>query len=78
MRERRVPGDVDVAGEQLLDLPLVIRKEREVERRALLAKIFANAFPYRDDFRIVRNGSEQNRLIHSILLKQRQPGQHAR
>ena len=32
VRERRVPRDVDVAGEQGLDLPLVVAEEGEVQR----------------------------------------------
>src|SRR5262245_33256694 len=55
VRERRVPGDVDVPRDELFDLPLVVREQREIERHALLAKIIANALPDRDDLRIVRD-----------------------
>ena len=62
---------IQYAGEQLFDLAFVIGEEREVERDAFLAKILADSFPDRDDFRIVGNGAEEDRFGHGSLSQNR-------
>src|SRR5512138_2716639 len=69
VRERRIPRDIDVTREKLINLPLVIREEREIERHALLLKIVANTLPDRDDLRVIRHCAEKNGFSHGHLRK---------
>jgi hypothetical protein len=45
VRERPVEGDIDVTREQRVDLPLVRREERVLERDAVCAKMLAHHLP---------------------------------
>jgi hypothetical protein len=62
--ERSVPGDVHVSREQLLDLPLVVGEEREVEVDACVAKVVPDAFPDGDHLGVVRDRAQQDGLSH--------------
>jgi hypothetical protein len=64
VRERRVPGDVHVAGEERLDLTLVVREEREVHRDALEPEVLADALPDGDDLGVVGDGGDEDGVVH--------------
>jgi hypothetical protein len=70
VRERRVPGDVNMAGKQRLDLPFVIGEQRKIHGRAGLVEVVADPFPNGDDFRIVGDGAEQDRFVHAVPKKE--------
>jgi hypothetical protein len=63
-RERRVPRRVELAPEVRFDLALVVREQHEVERQAGLDEERAEAFPDRDDLRVVGDGSEDEIARH--------------
>src|SRR6266496_3834799 len=69
MRKRRVPSDIDVPLEQLLNLPLVVREQCKVKQHALLMKVFADALPDRHDFGIVSNRAKKNGIVVTHLVK---------
>src|SRR5581483_4584511 len=58
----RVPGDVDLAGEQRLDEALVVRVEDVVGRDAGLAEVVTEALPDRDDPRVVGDGADEEEI----------------
>jgi hypothetical protein len=60
--ERRVPCDVDLAGEVRGDLALVVVKQDEIEGQAVGVEVSLEAIPDRDNLGIVRDGSEDERL----------------
>ena len=59
-----VPGDVDVPGQQLLDLPLVVGEQREVEVDAGVAEVVADALPDGDHLGVVGDGAQEDRVSH--------------
>ncbi len=63
VRERGVPRHVDVAGQERLDLALVVREQREVHRHPVLGEVLADALPDRHHLRIVGHRAEENRRI---------------
>src|SRR3954471_15259897 len=65
-RERRVPRDVDMPLQQRFDLQLVVRVEDVVHRVAFVFKEIFNDVP--DDYylRVVNDGPDQDRRMHSI------------
>jgi hypothetical protein len=65
--QRAVPGDVDVAAEQRLDLAVVGREEGEVDDDAVLAEVVAEALPQRDRPGIGGDGADQEKnVLHSV------------
>ena len=73
-RQRRIPGDVNVAGEVRLHLPFVIREEDVVESEAMARKIALKSVPDGDDFGIVRDRAQEESgvVVHGFPpLKQR-------
>ena len=63
--ERRVPRDIDVAGEVCFGLGLVARVQHVVEREVLGGEPVLEALPDRDDLRVVGNGAERERSCAS-------------
>jgi len=59
--QRRVPGDIDVAGEMGLGLRLVVRVQHVVEREVMPGEPVGEPLPDRDDLRVVRDRSEDER-----------------
>ena len=56
----RVPGDVDVAGEQRVDEALVVRVEDVVGRDAFSREVLAEPLPDRDDARVVCDRADED------------------
>ena len=63
-RERRVPGDVDRAGQQSVVLILVGRVERDVDRRPLRVEEVADDFPDHRDLGVVHHRPDLQRARH--------------
>src|SRR5579885_499009 len=59
--ERRVPGNVDVAGEKRLHLAFVGRIQDVIKPQAALFEVLLEAVPDGNDLRIVSHGPKQER-----------------
>src|ERR1700722_1720900 len=73
-RQRRIPSDVNVAGEVRLHLALVVRVEDIIESQTVPCEIALESVPNCDDFGVVRDSAQKKSgvVVHGLgRLEQR-------